>query len=170
MPAAAASRSTPASVSSQGLSASKPTTPDNLSGHSVLTKCPNKLTLIGTERDDSYEFCDVSSYDRKSPVTAALWVVLGLAWVAFAGTATLWLYLARRSRRGDTGADMVMLGLAPLLTVDFLLSVLGAVAGGWLAVRLDGLGPRLIAGIGAAVLLARLVLGVAQTWWSRSAE
>ncbi|WP_206791328.1 hypothetical protein [Amycolatopsis sp. MtRt-6] len=103
-------------------------------------------------------------------MTAALWVVLGLAWVAFAGTATLWLYLARRSRRGDTGADMVMLGLAPLLTVDFLLSVLGAVAGGWLAVRLDGLGPRLIAGIGAAVLLARLVLGVAQTWWSRSAE
>jgi len=103
-------------------------------------------------------------------VTAVLWVMLGLAWVAFAGTATLWVYLARRSRRGDTGADMALLALTPLWIVDFVLSVLGAVAGGWLAVRLDGLGARLIAGIGAAVLLARIALGAAQTWWSRRAE
>jgi hypothetical protein len=103
-------------------------------------------------------------------VTAVLWVMLGLAWVAFAGTATLSLHLVRRSRRGDTGADMVLLALAPLLIVDFLLFVLGGVAGGRLAVRLDGLGARLIAGFGAAVLLARIALGAAQTWWSRSAE
>jgi hypothetical protein len=57
-----------------------------------------------------------------------------------------------------------------VLIVDFLLSVLGAVAGGWLAVRLDGLGARLTAGIGATVLLARIALGAAQTWCSRSAE
>ncbi len=57
-----------------------------------------------------------------------------------------------------------------MLIVDFLLSLLGAVAGGWLAVRLDGLGARLIAGIGAAVLLARIALGATQAWWSRSAE
>jgi len=106
---------------------------------------------------------------RESPVTAVLWVMLGLAWVAFAGTTTLWVYLARRSRRGDTGADMVLLALAPLLFVDFLLSVLGGVAGGWLTVRLDGLAARLIAGIGTAVLLARIALGAVQTWRSRSA-
>ncbi|MGW5718710.1 hypothetical protein ACWEVP_21245 [Amycolatopsis sp. NPDC003865] len=103
-------------------------------------------------------------------MTAVLWVVLGLAWLAFAGTMTLWLYLAGRSRRGDTAADMILLGLSPLLTVDFVLSVLGTAAGGWLAVRLDGLGARLVAGIGAAVLLARIALGAAKTWWSRSAE
>ncbi|WP_410672127.1 hypothetical protein [Amycolatopsis sp. cmx-4-68] len=103
-------------------------------------------------------------------MTAVLWVMLGLAWVAFAGTATLYLYLARRSRRGDTGADMVVLGLTPLWIVDFVLAVLGAVAGGWLAIRLDGLGARLIAGIGAGVLLARIALGAAQTWWARRAE
>ncbi|MEU4252941.1 hypothetical protein AB0F15_36630 [Amycolatopsis sp. NPDC026612] len=103
-------------------------------------------------------------------MTAVLWVMLGLAWVSFAGTATLWGYLARRSRRGDTGADMGLLAMTPLWIVDFVLAVLGTVAGGWLAVRLDGLGARLIAGIGAAVLLARLALGAVQSWWSRSAE
>ncbi|NBH08599.1 hypothetical protein [Amycolatopsis sp. SID8362] len=103
-------------------------------------------------------------------MTAVLWVILGLAWVAFAGTFTLTQYLARQSRRGNTGADMALLGLTPLLIVDFLLSVLGGVAGGWLAIRLDGLGARLVAGIGAAVPLARLALGAVQTWRSRSAE
>ena len=47
---------------------------------------------------------------------------------------------------------------------------MGAVAGGWLVVRLDGLGARLIAGIGGGVLLARVALGAVQTWCSRSAE
>ncbi|WP_285484260.1 hypothetical protein [Amycolatopsis sp. NBRC 101858] len=102
-------------------------------------------------------------------MTAVLWVTLGLAWVAFVGTTTLTLHLVRRSRRGDTGAGMVLLALAPLLFVDFVLSVLGGVAGGWLALRLDGLGARLVAGSGAAVLLARIALGAAQAWRSRPA-
>lgn len=103
-------------------------------------------------------------------MTAVLWVMLGLAWVAFVGTTALWFHLARRSRGGDTGADMALVALTPLWVVDFVLAALGVVAGGWLAVRLDGLGARLVAGIGAAVLLARIALGAAQTWRSRSAE
>ncbi|WP_310994519.1 hypothetical protein [Amycolatopsis sp. CM201R] len=103
-------------------------------------------------------------------MTAVLWVVLGLAWLAFAGTTWLWIHLARQSRRGDTAADMMALSLSPLWAVDFLLAVLGTAAGGWLTVRLDGLGARLTAGIGAAVLLARIALGAVQTWRARSAE
>ncbi|MGW3991949.1 hypothetical protein ACWEF6_00525 [Amycolatopsis sp. NPDC004772] len=48
--------------------------------------------------------------------------------------------------------------------------VLGTVAGGWLTVRLDGLGARLTADIGAAVLLARITLGAMQTWRARPTE
>lgn len=40
---------------------------------------------------------------------------------------------------------------SPLPTVDFVLSAPGGVAGDWLAVRLDDLGPRLIADIGYRV-------------------
>ncbi len=135
-----------------------------------MTECPDKFTLVGSDREDRYEDSCVPLCGGESPVTAVLWAVLGLGWVAFAGTATLWVYLARRSRRGDPGADMLLLALTPLLIVDFVLSVLGAAAGGWLAIRLDGLGARRIAGIGGAVLLARIALGAAQTWWRRRAE
>jgi hypothetical protein len=65
---------------------------------------------------------------------------------------------------------MIAVALSPFFGGAFLLSVPGGLAGIWLATRLDGLGVRLVAGLGGGLLLARVAMAAGGMYWSWRAE